>query len=194
MILVATLLAASSLGLSEPPMIGVACPRTANITTCGRIGIAVWVTHPASRCQRRSRRCKCPYARGRLGRARADLLGGVHPHQQDATRAAGAVVWHQAREVPAAAPRHRLPNAGRTRHRSRSAAAWLGLESRRPGGGARVRGRRYRSNRISGSETPSRRGSGGSCPAFSYAASWAAASSDGVHQPSGGGPSGGQCG
>ena len=48
MILVAALLAASSLGLSEPPVIGVACPHKPNITTCGRIGIAVWVTHPAT--------------------------------------------------------------------------------------------------------------------------------------------------
>jgi hypothetical protein len=28
-------------------MIGVACPRQPNITTCGRIGIAVWLKRPA---------------------------------------------------------------------------------------------------------------------------------------------------
>jgi hypothetical protein len=48
MTFVAPLLAVLSLGLSETPMIGVACPRQPNITTCGRIGIAVWLKRPAT--------------------------------------------------------------------------------------------------------------------------------------------------
>jgi hypothetical protein len=39
-------LAALSLGLFQQPMIGVAC-HGANVTTCGRIGIAVWLNRPA---------------------------------------------------------------------------------------------------------------------------------------------------
>jgi hypothetical protein len=42
----AGLLAALSLGLSQEPMIGVACPGP-NVTTCGRVGIAIWLTRPA---------------------------------------------------------------------------------------------------------------------------------------------------
>ena len=47
MVFVAGLLTALSLGLSQEPMIGVACPGP-NLTTCGRIGIAVWLTRPAA--------------------------------------------------------------------------------------------------------------------------------------------------
>jgi hypothetical protein len=46
-VFVAGFLAALSLGLSQEPMIGVACPGP-NLTTCGRIGIAVWLTRPAA--------------------------------------------------------------------------------------------------------------------------------------------------
>src|SRR5438876_9941970 len=46
-IFVAGLFTALSLGLSQEPMIGVACPGP-NVTTCGRIGIAVWLTRPAT--------------------------------------------------------------------------------------------------------------------------------------------------
>jgi hypothetical protein len=46
-VFVAGLLTALSLGLSQEPMIGVACPGP-NVTTCGRIGIAVWLTRPAA--------------------------------------------------------------------------------------------------------------------------------------------------
>ena len=48
MALLAALFLAASLGLAQPPMIGVACPRQPNLTTCGRIGIAVWLTHRAT--------------------------------------------------------------------------------------------------------------------------------------------------
>ena len=44
MTIVAAVLAALPLRLSEPPMIGA---RQPNITTCGRIGIAVWLKRPA---------------------------------------------------------------------------------------------------------------------------------------------------
>jgi hypothetical protein len=45
MIVLATLLSAVSLGLGlvRPPYLGVACPG-ADVTTCGRVGIAVWLT------------------------------------------------------------------------------------------------------------------------------------------------------
>jgi hypothetical protein len=42
----AALLAAASLGLAQAPYVGVAC-RGPNVTTCGRIGIAVWLKRPA---------------------------------------------------------------------------------------------------------------------------------------------------
>lgn len=45
--LVAVLLSSLSLGLAQPPSIGVACIGQANVTTCGRIGIAVWLKRPA---------------------------------------------------------------------------------------------------------------------------------------------------
>ncbi len=35
------------LGLSRTPYLGVACPH-ANSTRCGRVGVAVWVSRPAS--------------------------------------------------------------------------------------------------------------------------------------------------
>jgi hypothetical protein len=43
-IVLATALSALSLGLGfvQPPYLGVACPG-ANVTTCGRVGIAVWL-------------------------------------------------------------------------------------------------------------------------------------------------------
>jgi len=47
MIQMAALLAASTLGLAQPPSIGIACVGLPNLTTCGRIGIAVWLKHPA---------------------------------------------------------------------------------------------------------------------------------------------------
>ena len=47
MTVIATLIAAVSLGLAQPPHLGVDCPYTANLTTCGRIGIAVWLKRPA---------------------------------------------------------------------------------------------------------------------------------------------------
>src|SRR5437870_4977306 len=47
MVAVAGFLAALSLGLYQEPMIGVACPGP-NVTTCGRIGVAVWLTRPAT--------------------------------------------------------------------------------------------------------------------------------------------------
>lgn len=46
MIAFATALAATSLGLAQPPYLGVACPQP-NSTACGRIGISVSLTHPA---------------------------------------------------------------------------------------------------------------------------------------------------
>jgi hypothetical protein len=44
--LVAGVFSAFALGFSQPPSVGVACLRP-NVTTCGRIGIAVWLAHPA---------------------------------------------------------------------------------------------------------------------------------------------------
>jgi hypothetical protein len=46
MMLVAALLAAASLGLAQPPYLGVACPQP-NVTACGRIGIGIWLDRPA---------------------------------------------------------------------------------------------------------------------------------------------------
>jgi len=43
MVVVAAFLASLSLGLSEPPYLGVACSGP-QVTTCGRIGVAVWLT------------------------------------------------------------------------------------------------------------------------------------------------------
>ena len=47
MVQVAAMIAASTLGLARPPYIGVACRRVPNLTTCGRIGIGVWLKRPA---------------------------------------------------------------------------------------------------------------------------------------------------
>jgi hypothetical protein len=44
---VAVLLAARSLGLAQRPTAGVACPNRPNVTTCGRVGIGVWLKRPA---------------------------------------------------------------------------------------------------------------------------------------------------
>jgi hypothetical protein len=33
--------------LARDPMLGVSCPYTANVTTCGRVGVAVWLKRPA---------------------------------------------------------------------------------------------------------------------------------------------------
>jgi hypothetical protein len=43
----AVLIAATSLGFSDPPSLGVACRYVPNLITCGRIGIAVWLKNPA---------------------------------------------------------------------------------------------------------------------------------------------------
>ena len=40
------LVVAFGLGLSRSPMIGIACHQ-ASVTTCGRVGIAVWLRRPA---------------------------------------------------------------------------------------------------------------------------------------------------
>jgi hypothetical protein len=40
------LLSGIALALAQPPLVGVACP-TPNVTTCGRLGIAVWLERPA---------------------------------------------------------------------------------------------------------------------------------------------------
>jgi hypothetical protein len=44
---IAGLLAVLSLGLAREPVAGVACPQP-NVTTCGRIGVAIWLTRPAT--------------------------------------------------------------------------------------------------------------------------------------------------
>ena len=44
----AALTASAALGLFQPPYLGVAC-HGSNTTTCGRIGIAVWLRGPARR-------------------------------------------------------------------------------------------------------------------------------------------------
>jgi hypothetical protein len=46
---VALLFAAGALGLAQPPYVGIACKGVPNVTTCGRIGIAVWLKRPARR-------------------------------------------------------------------------------------------------------------------------------------------------
>ena len=48
MLAIAALVAAGSLGLAQPPSMGVACPGQPNVTTCGRVGIGVWLRHPAT--------------------------------------------------------------------------------------------------------------------------------------------------
>src|SRR5690242_12228789 len=48
MVFAAAVFAATSVGLAQTPMIGVACRGQPNITTCGRIGVAVWLTHRAT--------------------------------------------------------------------------------------------------------------------------------------------------
>lgn len=47
MLYLASLVAAASLGLAHPPYLGIACPNTGNVTTCGRIGISVRLQRPA---------------------------------------------------------------------------------------------------------------------------------------------------
>jgi hypothetical protein len=49
MVALSVLLSAASLGLGlvRAPYVGVSCPRP-NSTTCGRVGIAVWLAHPAT--------------------------------------------------------------------------------------------------------------------------------------------------
>jgi hypothetical protein len=44
---IAGLLAVLSLGLAREPVVGVACSQP-NVTTCGRIGVAIWLTRPAT--------------------------------------------------------------------------------------------------------------------------------------------------
>jgi hypothetical protein len=48
MVALSVLVSAVSLGLGlvRAPFVGVSCPRP-NVTTCGRVGIAVWLAHPA---------------------------------------------------------------------------------------------------------------------------------------------------
>jgi hypothetical protein len=40
-------LTALTLGLAQPPSLGIACPNQPNITPCGRAGIAIWLKRPA---------------------------------------------------------------------------------------------------------------------------------------------------
>ena len=47
MVQIAALFAVSTLGLAQPPATGIACIGLPNVTTCGRVGIAVWLKHPA---------------------------------------------------------------------------------------------------------------------------------------------------
>jgi len=46
MLYLASAVAASALGLAQPPYLGIACPGQ-NVTTCGRVGVAVWLRRPA---------------------------------------------------------------------------------------------------------------------------------------------------
>lgn len=48
MLMLAALIASGSLGLAQQPWMGVACSGQPNITTCGRVGIGVWLRHPAA--------------------------------------------------------------------------------------------------------------------------------------------------
>ena len=48
MLSLAALAASTVLGLLQPPYLGIACPGP-NTTTCGRVGIAVWLRGPARR-------------------------------------------------------------------------------------------------------------------------------------------------
>ena len=70
MVELASLLAAASLGLAQPPYLGIAC-RTPNGTTCGRIGVAVWLRRPA--------RSVHAELLGKRVRLRAGGLGGKGP-------------------------------------------------------------------------------------------------------------------
>jgi hypothetical protein len=49
MVNVVSLLSLLALGLGQPPYIGVDCRGAPNVTTCGQIGIAVWLRRPARR-------------------------------------------------------------------------------------------------------------------------------------------------
>ena len=69
-ILPAAAVAALALGLSQPPLVGVACPGP-NLTTCGRIGIAVWLKKPAAGVT--------AVLRGHRVRLHAGGLGGPGP-------------------------------------------------------------------------------------------------------------------
>jgi hypothetical protein len=48
MLSLAAMAASTVLGLLQPPYLGIACPGP-NTTTCGRVGIAVWLRGPARR-------------------------------------------------------------------------------------------------------------------------------------------------
>ena len=47
MVQVAVLAVSLSLGLARAPYVGIACPGQPNVTTCGRVGVAVWLKQPA---------------------------------------------------------------------------------------------------------------------------------------------------
>lgn len=70
MVVAASALSMFVLGLSRPPMIGVACHQ-ANSTSCGRVGIAVWLDHPATAVRAK--------LGGALIRLHAGGLGGRGP-------------------------------------------------------------------------------------------------------------------
>jgi hypothetical protein len=46
MLSLATIAATAALGLAQPPYLGIACGGP-NMTTCGRVGVAVWLVRPA---------------------------------------------------------------------------------------------------------------------------------------------------
>ena len=66
----AAFVVAFGLGLSRPPLIGIACHQ-ANVTACGRVGIAVWLKRPA--------RGAVAEIAGQRVRLHAGGLGGVGP-------------------------------------------------------------------------------------------------------------------
>lgn len=71
MVGMAAIIAASVLGLSQTPYVGIACRHVPDLTTCGRVGIGVWLKRPAQQAD--------AVLLGTHVRLRAGGLGGKAP-------------------------------------------------------------------------------------------------------------------
>ena len=65
-IALATLAVAATVGLVRPPYLGLACPGP-DLTTCGRVGVAVWLRRPARRVRATLNGVPVPMHAGGLG-------------------------------------------------------------------------------------------------------------------------------